>query len=81
VQDATKHASEPPPSRATIAFGEEFLYELKASLRAAACGGRPRPAASSSPPDGLACRPSDVAILEPRACAYGWAVVAASRLL
>jgi len=23
---------------------EEFLYELKASLRAAACGGRPRPA-------------------------------------
>ena len=24
---------------------EEFLYELKAALRAAACGGRPRPAA------------------------------------
>jgi hypothetical protein len=23
---------------------EEFLYELKAGLRAAACGGRPRPA-------------------------------------
>jgi hypothetical protein len=22
---------------------EEFLYELKAGLRAAACGGRPRP--------------------------------------
>jgi hypothetical protein len=30
--------------KATIAFGEEFLYELKAGLRAAACGGRPRPA-------------------------------------
>jgi hypothetical protein len=35
-------------SKATIAFGEEFLYELKASLRAAACGGRPRPATLGS---------------------------------
>jgi hypothetical protein len=33
-----------PSSKATIAFGEEFLYELKAGRRAAACGGRPRPA-------------------------------------
>jgi hypothetical protein len=39
---------------------EEFLYELKAALRAAACGGRPRPACAlaagdrirTSAPDG-----------------------------
>jgi hypothetical protein len=32
-------------SKATIAFGEEFLYNSRPALRAAACGGRPRPAA------------------------------------
>ena len=35
---------------------ETFLYTLKAALRAAASGGRPRPPAPSPPPDGLAYR-------------------------
>src|SRR5215216_191136 len=45
-----------PRVRAGEVRCEEFLYELKASLRAAACGGRPRLATPRCPP------PTDVTL-------------------